>query len=373
MPDVFDSIKMNKMSCANRFVRSATYEGLAEDDGTVTRPLVSLYAELAQGRIGLIVAGYAYVQPDGKGGPGMMGICSDAHVEGLSRLTRAVHEHGAKIACQIVHCGRQTVPALVGGDLVAPSAVPTKRLGIVPRELSIGEIETIIENFGKAALRAREAGFDAVQIHCAHGYLLNQFLAANANKRMDKYGGGLADRATALFEVYSEIRTLLGKNFPILIKLNCADFVDGGLTLEESLWVGARLADMGIDGIEVSGGVWDTENEEGKAIQRGVPRKRPEAYFLPYAEQFKHAASAPVIAVGGIRSIETAQAIVREGRADLVSLCRPFIREPHLVKRWLEGDRSPAQCVSCNRCLALTPAKGLQCFRKNARKRDSVE
>jgi 2,4-dienoyl-CoA reductase-like NADH-dependent reductase (Old Yellow Enzyme family) len=363
MLNVFDSITINGLQLANRFVRSATYEALASDDGFVTDALVSLYDELARGDIGLIIVGYAYIQPNGKGGPGMLGAWSDEHVEGLARLTGAAHKHGAKIASQIVHCGRQSFPDLIGETPVGPSAVPTAKLGITPRELSTPEIEEIIENFGKAAARAKAAGFDAVQIHCAHGYLLNQFLARNSNRRTDKYGGDLEGRARALFETYARIRKTVGADYPVLIKLNCADFVEDGLELEESLWVAEKLAEMGMDAIEVSGGVYDTIPNEGRSIQKGVPRKRPEAYFLPYIEKFKKAVEAPVIAVGGIRTLETSQSILREGKADLISMCRPFIHEPHLLKRWRSGDLSPAACVSCNRCLAKTPFEGLQCFR----------
>ncbi|MBI4831964.1 MAG: NADH:flavin oxidoreductase [Candidatus Lindowbacteria bacterium] len=364
MPDVFGPVAINRLRLPNRFVRSATYEGLAAEDGRVTDALVSLYEELARGEIGLIVVGYAYIQPNGKGGPGMLGIWSDEHIEGLARLTEAAHEHGAKIASQIVHCGRQTLPDIIGGTPVGPSPVPTARLGVTPRELTVSEIEDIIANFGKAAARAKTAGFDAVQIHCAHGYLLNQFLAKNSNQRIDTYGGSIEGRARALFETYARIRDAVGADYPVLIKMNCADFVEGGLELEESLWVAEQLARMGIDAIEVSGGVWDTVPDEGRTIQKGVPRRRPEAYFLPHIEKFKKAVGVPVIAVGGIRVLETAQSILREGKADLISMCRPFIHEPHLLKRWRSGDLSPAACVSCNRCLAKTPYEGLKCFGK---------
>lgn len=366
MADVFDAITLNRMRLANRFVRSATYEGLADDDGRVTDALVELYDELAGGDIGLIVVGYAYVQPNGKGAPGMLGIWSDDHVEGLARLAETAHRHGAKIASQIVHCGRQTLPDLVGGEPVAPSAVAPQRLDVTPRELTASEIDEIIENFAGAAARAKAAGFDAVQIHCAHGYLLNQFLAKNSNRRTDEFGGDIRGRATVLFKTYTRIRNAVGDDYPVLIKLNCADFVEGGLEFEESVWVAEKLAEMGIDAVEVSGGTWDTVADEGKIIQKAVPRKRPEAYFLPYIEKFKEAIDAPVIAVGGMRTLETSQNIVREGRADLVSMCRPFIREPHILKRWRKGEGSPALCVSCNRCLVKCPFEGLRCFKKEA-------
>ena len=364
MADVFDAITLNRMRLANRFVRSATYEGLADDDGHVTGALVELYEELARGDIGLIVVGYAYIQPNGKGAPGMLGIWSDDHVEGLARLVDAAHKHGAKIASQIAHCGRQIPPQLIDVQPVAPSAVPPSNIDTEPRELTSPEIEEIIENFARAAARAKAAGFDAVQIHCAHGYLLNQFLAKNSNQRTDRFGGDIQGRATALFETYARIRDAVGDDYPVLIKLNCADFVDGGLQLDESVWVAKKLAEMGIDAIEISGGTWETVGEEGRSIQKAVPRKRPEAYFLPYIEKFEEALDAPVIAVGGIRTLETSQEIIREGKADLVSMCRPFIREPHILKRWRDGESAPATCVSCNRCLVKCPFEGLQCFKK---------
>lgn len=364
MPDVFQPITINRMELANRFVRSATYEALADNDGRVTDALIELYDELAGGEIGLIVVGYAYVQPNGKGAPGMLGIWSDDHTEGFGRLADIAHKHGAKIAAQIVHCGRQTFDALIDGTPVGPSPVPTLKFGNTPRELSVPEIREIIEDFATAAARAKAAGFDAVQIHCAHGYLLNQFLAKGVNIRTDEYGGDIQGRAKALFDTYALIRRTVGDDYPVLIKLNCADFMPGGLEVEESVWVAARLAEMGIDAVEISGGTWDTEVPEGKSIQKGVPRRSPEGYFLPYIEKFTKAVDAPVIAVGGIRTLETAQSSIDKGKADLVSMCRPFICEPHLLKRWRGGDTAASRCVSCNQCLARCAEEGLQCFKK---------
>ncbi len=364
MNAAFQPITLNKLRLPNRFVRSATYEGLATPAGMVSDDLIKLYAELGGGGIGLIVAGYAFIQPNGKGGPGMLGIWSDNHIEGLTKLTQAVHAEGGLIAAQIVHCGRQTFPELIEGVPVAPSPVATQKFGATPRELTEVEIRELIDDFGKAASRAKAAGFDAVQIHCAHGYLLNQFLAKNSNRRTDGYGGGIEERAKVLLETYERIREAVGSDYPILIKLNCRDFVEDGLELEESLWVAQKLAQMGIDAVEISGGTWDTSAEEGKTIQKGVPRRRPEGYFLQYAEQFTRVVSAPVVAVGGIRSLELANRIVEDGKAALVALCRPLIREPHLIRRWQEGETAPAECVSCNRCLALTASRGLQCFKK---------
>lgn len=364
MGNVFDPITINRLRLSNLFVRSATYEGLATEDGHITDRLPELYEELARGDIGLVVVGYAFIQPNGKGGPGMIGISSDDHIKGLSELVHAAHRHGAKIASQIVHCGRQAFPQLIDGPLVGPSPVPTKKFEATPHELTVAEIEDLIEDFGRAAARAKAAGFDAVQIHCAHGYLLNQFLARNSNRRSDKYGGVIEGRSRVLLETYSRIRETVGDDYPVLIKLNCADFVEDGLELKESLWVARRLAGMGIDAIEVSGGVWDTTAAEGKSIQKGVPHKRPEGYFLSSIEKFTESVDVPVIAVGGIRTLEMAEKIIAEGKADMVSLCRPFICEPHLLNRWRDGDPSPSLCVSCNRCLARTATEGLQCFRK---------
>ncbi|RJP26732.1 MAG: NADH:flavin oxidoreductase [Candidatus Abyssobacteria bacterium SURF_5] len=364
MYNVLQPIDINQLRLPNRFIRSATYEGLATAKGMATDELARLYGELGAGSLGLIVVGYAAVQPNGIGGPGMLGIWSDEHIAGFARLTQAVHESGGLVCAQIVHCGRQAFPELIEGPPVGPSAVPTKKFGATPRELTQPEIQRLVLDFGAAAARAKKAGFDAVQIHCAHGYLLNQFLARNSNRRTDGYGGDLPARARILFETYEEIRRSVGAGYPVLIKLNCRDFVEDGLELDESMWVARRLSEMGMDAIEISGGIWDTTLEEGKSIQKGIPRKRPEAYFLQYAQQFAGALSVPVITVGGIRSVETAESIVAEGKAAMVSLCRPLICEPHLVKRWLEGDRAPAQCVSCNRCLALTASRGLQCFKK---------
>ncbi len=364
MADMFNPYTINTMTLSNRFIRSATYEGLATEEGYVTDTLLSVYGELARGDIGLIIVGYAFVSPNGKGAPRMLGIHSDAYIDGLRTLVQTIHKGGAKVAAQIVHCGRQTLPGLAGGSPVAPSAIEVQRYGVTPRELTVREIGEIVDAFGNAAARAKAAGFDAVQIHSAHGYLLSQFLAANTNRRTDEYGGGIEGRARALFEAYRRIRETVGEDYPVLIKMNCSDFVENGLALEESVWVAARLAELGIDAIEVSGGVADTEADHGKSIQKGVPFRRPEGYFLSYAEEFRKTVDTPIIVVGGIRTLETAQEAVRNGKADLISMCRPFICEPRILKRWRDGDHAPALCISCNRCFARTAFEGLQCFQE---------
>ncbi|MEE9542355.1 MAG: NADH:flavin oxidoreductase, partial [Thermodesulfobacteriota bacterium] len=221
--------------------------------------------------------------------------------------------------------------------------------GNLPSPMSRKDIKRVINDFAEAAARAKKAGFDAVEIHAAHGYLLSQFLSPYSNQRSDAYGGPIKKRARIIFEVFEAIREKVGKDFPILIKINASDFVESGLTSEDSLWVCERLSELGIDAIELSGGI-------PAALTLAAARKRilkpeKEAYFKEYAQALKPTITCPLILVGGVRSPEVMEEIFDSGTADMFSFARPLISEPELINRWMSGDTKPARCVSCNECL----------------------
>ncbi len=368
MSVLFESSEINGMTLRNRFVRSATWEGMATTEGEVTPKLVETMAALARGGVGLIITGHAYVSQDGQAAPLQLGAHRDDLIDGLRLMADSVHEHGGRIVMQLAHAGRFTAHKITG----TPPWVVSNFEGLSKspcRELTVHHIEEIVQCFGDAARRAKAAGFDGVQIHAAHGYLLSQFLSPEFNRREDQYGGAIANRTRALLEVYQAVRETVGAEFPILVKLNCGDFVDNGLTPEDSARVGRMLDKAGMDAIELSGGLLT-----GGALspsRPGINTENKEAYFRQEAHSFKEGIDIPLILVGGIRSFQVAERLVNEGDADYVSMSRPFIREPDLVSRWQSGDLDRAKCVSDNLCfVAGAKGQGIYCETERRQKKE---
>ena len=360
MPRLFESTSINNMVLANRFIRSATWEGLASEEGYSTPKLIEVLAQLARGGIGLIITSHTYVSREGQAGPWQLGVYSDGHIPGLAEMTRTIHAMGGKIAMQLAHAGSHAASRLSGLEPIGPSATETES-GLVGREMTRDDIEAVTEAFARAAVRARKAGFDAVQIHAAHGYLLSQFLSPFFNKRKDEYGGGIENRARLLVQVLRAIRKAVDPDFPVFIKLNSEDFLPGGLTSEDMLQTAAMLEEGGIDAIEMSGGTF--LSGKNNPSRRGKPDPgEPEAYYETAARRYKEKIRTPLMLVGGIRTFETAEKLVTEGVADYIALSRPLIREPGLVNRWKSGDRRPASCLSDNRCFKpALEGRGIHC------------
>jgi len=366
MSILFDETEINGMILQNRFVRSATWEGLSTDEGRCTKELVTFIADLAKGGVGLIVMGHAYVQQNGKATPRQTGIYSDRLIGSLLPVSEEVHKYGAKVAIQLSHSGGNTNQEWGSLPLIGPSTLEN-RFGNEVKEMTLKDIEELIEAFAQAARRSVAAGFDAIQIHSAHGYLTNQFLSPYWNKRKDAYGGPIENRARLLFEITRRIRQEVGQEIPLLVKINSEDFVEGGLSLSDTLWVCKELPAMGIDAIEVSGGCREA-GEKLIPVRVGIKKPDDEAYFLKQATSIKEIASVPVIIVGGIRSFEVADRIITEGNADYIAMSRPLIREPHLIERWRSGDRAKAKCLSDNQCLnAAYEGKAVHCVVERAK------
>lgn len=343
--DLFAPYSIGRLELRNRFVRSATWDATADSSGAVTDTSVALYRELGRGGVGLIVSGYAFVSPLGQAADGQYGVHSDDMLPGLRRLVRVAHQGGARIALQIVHAGiSSNYLRRMGMTALAVSSLP--EISRPHQEMTGEDIEIIIADFAAAALRAREAGFDAVQLHGAHGYLMSQFMSPLFNLRADKWGGSRENRRRFHLEVIRKIRRAVGADFPLMIKFGVQDDKEEGLSLGEGVETAQRMAVEGIDAIEVSAGV-------GRAIQITRDGDPKQAYFRERAAAVKRAVAVPVMVVGGIRRLEMAQSIVDSGDADLISLCRPFIREPGLVARWQRGGEDPARCISCSQCMAI--------------------
>jgi 2,4-dienoyl-CoA reductase-like NADH-dependent reductase (Old Yellow Enzyme family) len=348
MATLFDKTTIKGMTLRNRLVRSATWEGMCEQDGKPTGKVVKWYQNLAQGGVGLIISGYAFVRPEGKQLPGKMGIHTDSFAADFENLTRAVHDAGGKVAIQLVHSGGETDAKTAGQQPLAPSGVKVDQFPEMPAELTKDEISDIVTAFAEGARRAKAWGFDAVQLHGAHGFLINQFLSPLTNRRTDEYGGSMDNRCRFLLEVYRKVRETVGADYPVLIKLNAADHLDGGLEIDDAVYAAKKLSGAGIDTIEISTGT-PASGEKGPARGK-INKPEREAYNLDLARRFKKEVGCPVMVVGGFRSYEVAEKAIRDDGMDYISMARPLIREPGLPNCWLQGDRSPAKCISCNSC-----------------------
>jgi 2,4-dienoyl-CoA reductase-like NADH-dependent reductase (Old Yellow Enzyme family) len=350
---------------------------MADDRGGVTEELIKRYSTLAKGGSGLIIPGYLYVHPHGRAMPKQVGIDSDERIPGLKRLVDAVHGHGAKIAFQIVHGGMQTRKITIGRAPLAPSGGLRNPMTFDKcKEMTQAEIEETISAFALAARRVAETGADAVQLHGAHGYLLSEFLSPFYNRRKDAWGGTSEGRFRIVKEIIQESRKHLPPTMPILIKINTNDFTPRtGVTPDIAKTYARWLREQGIDGVELSCGTYFSFHIvrgeiPSKEIASAIPRwMRPlariqfrrlrsrcsfaEAYNLSAAKIIKpELGKVPLMLVGGIRRLSQMEEIVEGGEADLISMSRPLIREPLLVKRFREGTADSASCISCNKCFA---------------------
>lgn len=390
MPTLFNPGKIGTLDLKNRFVRSATADCLASEDGKITNGYLKLYERLAKGGVGLIITGNYYVNSAGRHLPKIPVLDQDSVVKELKKVVEIAHQHGAKIAAQINHAGRQTDLRTVS-EAIAPSPVLDSFSRIKPREMTEDEINTTIADFGAAARRVKGAGFDGVQIHAAHGYLISQFLSGHTNRRTDQWGGSAENRRRFLLEVYKEIRSQVGTEYPVLIKINCEDCIEKGVVLEEAVETCRQLDTAGINGIEISGGI----GEQGLVSLRGdIPKdiavrgrniilrfimglllnsyiKKSaffEGYFSTQAAEVKRNVGVPVISVGGMRNPDKMEAMLDQGDADFISLSRPFIRQPNLVNL-IEKDKSdPIRCDNCNRCTleVIMHFNPLRCYSSEA-------
>jgi 2,4-dienoyl-CoA reductase-like NADH-dependent reductase (Old Yellow Enzyme family) len=355
MSILFQPLQVGRIEIRNRVVRSATYYGLADENGCIGDASVELMKTLAGNAIGMIITGYAFVSRSGQVFADMNGIDSDEQIPGYRRMTRAVHDLGGRVVMQIAHGGIASGMAFRKGEprLAVSAGDGPADAEDAAREMTDEEIETIVEAFGQAGRRVEEAGFDGVQIHGAHGYLVTQFLSPTFNRRTDRWGGSLENRMRFPVEVVRAIRRNVDDDFPVMIKLGCRDHLDqgGGMTIEEGSRVAAALEREGVCFIEVSHGV------DGRAFRKLIrPKgKEPmqEAYMLPDAREVRRSTSGPLCVVGGMRSLPVMEAAIESGAVDCVSLCRPLIREPDLIARWERGDTRPADCLSCGACMKV--------------------
>ena len=390
MATLFSPLKYGNVQINNRFVHSATYEAMASESGEVTDSLLKRYKLLAQGEIGLIIPGHMYVHPFGKTGKFQTGIYSDELIPGLKRLADTVHDEGGKIFFQISHAGRQTRKELIGRQPLGPSSFDRDPIYMVKgAEMTVEEIREAIAFYGEAARRASEAGADGIQLHAAHGYLINQFLSPYFNKRKDDWGGSDENRFRFLKEVILVCRERVPEEMPLGIKLNTQDFTprEGIIPALATKYAG-WIKDLPVDGLELSSGsayyaVFNMSRGDVplEDLVKGMPGwKKPlgrmalkkmvgkydlkEGYNLDAAKLARPRLNGTLLAVvGGFRSLHHMEEVVDKGYADQISMSRPFIREPHFLRKIKEGKQERATCQSCNKCLAAVANEiPVRCF-----------
>jgi 2,4-dienoyl-CoA reductase-like NADH-dependent reductase (Old Yellow Enzyme family)/thioredoxin reductase len=323
----------------------------ATAEGAVTQRHIDYYVERARGGVGLVIVEGAFVHPLGRGLNNQISLTNDDKIPGLSRLVNAIHAEGAKVAIQLFHSGREVSSLIIGAQPVSASDVKCMLIGETPRPLSLEEIEETIESYAEATRRIKEAGFDLVEIHAAHGYLVNQFLSPLTNLRKDKYGGDFAGRTRFLLDIIQRIKKKVGESFPIICRMNGDDYFDGGLTLADAKKIAQVIEKAGISAIHVSGGIYDSANSESTA-----PMWLPRGFMVPLAQGIKSVTKVPVIAVGRINDIRLAEEIVQKGQADLVSIGRALIADPEFPRKAIEQRLAEIRpCIACNEgCINMT-------------------
>lgn len=392
MSILFEPTTLGNVQIKNRFVHSATYECMSAENGEVTDQLIGRYRTLAKGDIGLIITGHMYVHPLGRGAKYQTGIHNDDMIPGLRRLTEAVHQEKGKIAFQLSHAGRQTKKALIGQTPLGPSSTGRDPVYLVkPKQMTEAQINEAIQAFSRAAIRAVEAGADGVQLHAAHTYLINQFLSPFFNHRKDAWGGSDENQFRFLRKVIEETKNSLPEGFPVLVKLNTHDHTpQDGVTPPLATTYAKWLAELEVDGIEVSCGSsvysWakmsrgDIPVDEivrslkwwmkplGKIyLKRWIGKyDLEEGYNLEAAKMIKSVVGkVPVFLVGGMRHTSYMEEMVQSKYADFISMSRPFVREPNIVRKIKEGKTDVVSCLSCNRCFAaIANNLPIRCYNK---------
>lgn len=368
MNEVFEKVTIRGMELKNRLMMSAMVTNFSTSEGQVTDRLIAYHRERAQGGVGIIETEAAYVHPSGKGYANQLGIYRDDLIPRLKRLVRNIHGHGAKAAVQLHHAGRRTSRALTGYEVVSPSAIacfegdiPPKGMivaddtgGTLPKELTQEEIGQLVDCYSEAARRAKEAGFDVVSIHAAHGYLVSSFLSPFTNKRQDAYGGDKKGRCRFLLEIIRAVRKEIGE-LPIMVKISGDEFVPGGLSLADTKEIAPLIEEGGADAITVSAGTVGQSGEDYPidkptyAFLRSLPMYTPRASYLYLAQGIKEKVHIPVIAVGRINTPSLVREIVKHKKVDLVALGRALLADPFFPRKMEHGDEKAIRiCIACN-------------------------
>lgn len=358
--NLFSPIRIKSLELANRAVMPPMGTNLSKDS-MVSEANLAYIRRMAKGGAGLIITEIACVHPSGIIGKGHLGVYDDTFIPGLKKMAQAVHDAGTKTALQLHHAGRESIELLLKGEAIGPSAVPSLVYRKTPREMTLEDIQQIIQSFGQAAVRAQEAGFDAVEIHGAHGYLLTQFLSSISNKREDEYGGSFQNRARFMIEVVSEVRKSVGDDFPVSLRISADEFIKTGYTVDDVLTILPDLVNAGIDILHASVG---THGSPG-GVTSASPEYEP-GWNVPSAKKIKDAVQIPVIAVGRFTDPALADEVIARGDADFVAFGRQQLADPDYLMKAKEGRTGDIRkCIACNQgCierLMLEPGSSIRC------------
>ncbi len=400
---LFQPLKIGKLEVAGRVFKAATSETRATEDGLVTEELLEFYEPIARAGTPLIITGNMWVHRGGRSTARQVGVDHDDKIPGLRRWAELTHRHGSRIFAQLNHCGRQVIPEAMGMDhALSASNVKELSLGTKPRPMTLVEIREVVAAFGAAAWRCKEAGFDGVQIHAAHGYLVSQFLTPHTNRRKDDYGGSFENRLRLLMEIYRATRDRVGSDFPVIIKLNGSDSLPlrKGLKPDELVEIALAMEKAGLDGVEVSIGHYESGMpvvrgtfgrffrgvmSDGTGHQLSTFRRLAmrigwplfalvfnllwwhyQGFNLKYARRFKKHLSMPVISVGGFRTRQKMEEAIADGLCDAVSCARSMVADPLLYEHLQTGETGP-RCVFCNACIARVGGQPVDCYHPEVR------
>jgi len=386
MNKVFEPFQLAGITFPNRIIRSATYEGMSETDGKPTEQLEKKYTALAQGGVGGIITGFIGVNEQGRSGAHMSLLNSNENIKAYKKITQKMHELGTPIIAQINHCGGQSKEEDTGMSVIAPSKISDYKA----KAMTKAEILEVIEAFVQGIKNAKEAGFDGVQLHLAHGYLLSEFVSPRMNRRTDEWGGNTENRFRIVKTIFEKARKEVG-NYPIIVKINGYETLKNGMSIGESVKIAKLLEQVGCNGIEVSNGTikaglatmrgnvpWQmivAQNDRlnkmprfvksmiGTVAKKTFPQPQPKSlYNLDAATAIKKAVNIPVIVVGGITNINEIENIINQNKSDLVSMCRPFILEADLVNKLKTGKQTQSKCIQCNFCIIGVEKAPLRCY-----------
>lgn len=350
MKKLFESATVGRLALRNRLIRSATFEYAYDNEkDSFIHKIMPMYEKLAANGVAAIITGMVGIDENSRAGAVMVKAYGPTFVQELTDVADRVHSLGAKLIVQINHCGQKARQLDNGGLPFGPCDSETPQ-GTQVRGMNHNDIRSVVTGFAQAALRCKQAGADAVQIHAAHGYLLSEFLNPYFNKRTDEYGGGIEGRSRIVLEVYTAIREAVGKDYPVWIKINCKDMTEPSISAAEFQWVCAELDKHGIDAIEVSGGAMITPQSSSSPL---IKKAEDEGYFGHEALQVAENTSASIISVCGYRTPSIMEQWLNKGNIEAISLCRPLISEPDLIGRWEHGDKKKARCISCSKCFNL--------------------
>ena len=351
---LMNPFKIKETTIPNRIVFPPVQTNYAAEDGEVTDRLISFYKTIAQNNVGLTIVGATGISPFSRLGDHAFCLYEQRHISSGKKLFKSIEEVGSIPAVQLNHGGRVMNPALAGVKIIGPSAVPSPATGNIPHELSVEEIQDIIDQFAQAAVNAKAAGAKMVEFHGAHSFLLNQFMSPAANKRSDRYGGNTENRALIVREIIRKTREKVGDLFILGLRMSVEEYVDEGLTVEESIKMINMYVEEGLDVIHVSGGGIDSGPRMVQEAAKGN--------LVKLAGKVKKHVNIPVIGVGGIMHLDKAESVIEEGLADMVAMGRSLIADPELVTKTLNGNVDDVnECTSCLECFSPSEDPGMTC------------